>query len=130
MVAAAVDCDVAAGEYSSDSYDTERLANVVDCVQLDATRCGGFTGWLRCAAVAAAHNRDVSGHCAPSLHAVVGPAVPHCRHIEWFADHARLEPLLVERCPVVTGGKIHPPPGSGHGMTLAASATPYRVESG
>lgn len=129
-VAAAVECDVAAGEYSSDSYDTERLAPAVDCVQLDVTRCGGFTGWLAGAAVAAAHNRDVSGHCAPSLHAVIAPAVPYCRHIEWFADHARLERLLLEPCPVVSGGRIHPPPGPGHGMSLAGSAAPYRVDGG
>lgn len=41
-----VHCDVAAGEYVSDLYDARHLAPVVDCLQLDATRCGGYTGWL------------------------------------------------------------------------------------
>ena len=52
-VRAAVHCDVAAGEYAADLYDVARLCPVVDCLQLDVTRCGGYTGWLRGAAVAA-----------------------------------------------------------------------------
>jgi len=99
----ALRCDIAAGEYVSDVYDAARLAPVVDCLQLDATRCGGYTGWLRCAAVAAAHNLQVSAHCAPALHIPVAAAVPNLRHLEYFIDHVRLEPLLLqgvpERCP-------------------------------
>ena len=41
-------------------------AGAVDCLQADATRCGGITEWLRVAAVAAAHGLEVSGHCAPA----------------------------------------------------------------
>ena len=43
-------CDIAAGEYAADLYDVRALLPVVDCLQLDATRCGGYTGWLRGAA--------------------------------------------------------------------------------
>jgi L-alanine-DL-glutamate epimerase-like enolase superfamily enzyme len=68
---------------------------VVDCLQLDATRCGGYTGFQR-AAAAAAHNLQVSAHCAPALHAPIAAATPNLRHVEWFADHARLEPLLAD----------------------------------
>ncbi|HWF71518.1 MAG TPA: enolase C-terminal domain-like protein, partial [Mycobacterium sp.] len=60
VVRDAVRCDVAAGEYVSDRYDARRLAPVVDCLQLDATRCGGYTGWLAGAAIAASHNLQVS----------------------------------------------------------------------
>jgi L-alanine-DL-glutamate epimerase-like enolase superfamily enzyme len=120
-------CDVAAGEYLSDAIEAARLAGAVDCLQLDVTRCGGYTGWLRCAAVAAAAGRQVSGHCAPSLHAVVAAAVPELRHVEWFADHARLEPLLVDGAPAVADGTLAVPEGPGHGMTLAAGAERWRV---
>lgn len=121
-------CDVAAGEYISDTYDAERLVPVVDCLQLDVTRCGGYTGWRRAAAVAGAHNRQVSGHCAPSLHAWIGAATPHLRHVEYFVDHARLEPLLVDGRPEVTGGALRLPDGVvGHGMTLAATAARFRT---
>lgn len=115
----ALACDVAAGEYVADLDDLRPLLPVVDCIQLDATRCGGYTGFLRGAAVAAAHHLDVSAHCAPALHAPVAAAVPRLRHIEYFADHARLEPELVEGVPEARDGKLHPQcdkPGSG--MTL------------
>ncbi len=75
LVRRSVRCDVTAGEYAADVYDVRRLAPSLDCLQLDATRCGGYTGWLRGAAVAAAHNLDVSAHCVPALHApVAGPS--------------------------------------------------------
>jgi len=97
-------CDVAAGEYVSMVEDLPALLPVVDCVQLDATRCGGYTGFLRGAAVAAAFHRDVSAHCAPTVHAPVAAALPNLRHVEYFADHARLEPSLVSGAAVVQDG--------------------------
>lgn len=39
-VRTAVRCDVAAGEYAADPFDVARLCPVVDCLQLDVTRCG------------------------------------------------------------------------------------------
>lgn len=114
----AVRCDVAAGEYAADLYEAARLCPVVDCLQLDVTRCGGYTGFLRGCAVAAEHNLDVSAHCAPSLSVPVAAAVPNFRHIEWFADHARLDPLLVAGAPQVRDGQLRPGAGPGHGMAL------------
>jgi L-alanine-DL-glutamate epimerase-like enolase superfamily enzyme len=128
-------CDIAAGEYIADSYEAARLLPVLDCLQLDVTRCGGYTGWLRAAALALAQNREVSGHCAPALHAPVAAAVPHLRHVEWFADHARLEPLLVDGCPPVRDGAMQltedrPASGDrpGHGMTLRPEADRWRLD--
>ncbi len=103
-----LNCDVAAGEYVSEVDEASRLCGVVDCLQLDVTRCGGYTGWLRAAEVAQARQVDVSGHCAPSLHAAVAAAIPNLRHVEWFVDHARLEPILVEGAPPVHDGALHP----------------------
>ncbi len=126
VVAAALRADVAAGEYAADLDDVAGLCRVVDCIQLDVTRCGGYTGWLRAATVAQSHHLDVSGHCAPSLHAQVAGAVPHLRHVEWFVDHARLEPLLVDGLPPVHGGALHPDPAApGHGMTLRPDVERY-----
>lgn len=120
---AALRCDIAAGEYAADLYDVRALLPVVDCLQLDATRCGGFTGWLRGAALAQSRNMQVSAHCAPSLHAFVAAAVPNLRHVEWFVDHARLEPLLVEGLPDARCGALHlDSTAPGHGMTLRRDA--------
>ncbi|GAA2092959.1 enolase C-terminal domain-like protein [Microlunatus panaciterrae] len=85
--------DVAAGEYGYDLVYFQRLcsAGALDCVQVDVSRCGGITELLRIAAVAAAYNLDISGHCAPYLHAPVLAAVPNLRHLEWFHDHVRIE---------------------------------------
>lgn len=125
---AALRCDVTAGEYAADLFDVTALVPVVDCLQLDATRCGGYTGWLQAAAIAQAHNLPVSAHCAPSLHAVVAAAVTNLRHVEWFADHARLEPQLVEGAPTVSGGALHPDTDRpGHGMSLSARAAERQV---
>jgi L-alanine-DL-glutamate epimerase-like enolase superfamily enzyme len=120
-------CDVAAGEYVSEDRDAARLLPAVDCLQLDVTRCGGYTGWLRCAALAAAAGLEVSGHCAPALHAPVAAAAPRLRHVEWFADHARLEPLLADGVPPVADGTMVPNRATGHGMTLAAGSQRWRV---
>jgi L-alanine-DL-glutamate epimerase-like enolase superfamily enzyme len=127
-VRAALRCDVAAGEYAADLHDVAALLPVVDCLQLDATRCGGYTGFLQGAALAQGNDLQVSGHCAPALHAPVAAAVPNLRHVEWFADHARLEPELVDGAPDAHDGALHPDPGRpGHGMTLSPHAETRRV---
>ncbi|MGC4933096.1 enolase C-terminal domain-like protein [Gordonia sp. DT30] len=116
-----LDCDVTAGEYVWNITDAERTAPAVDCLQLDVTRCGGYTAWFRCAGIAAAHHLDVSAHCAPALHTPVAAATPNIRHIEYFADHARLEPHLADGVPEVIDGALKPSASAGHGMTLAAA---------
>ncbi len=115
--------DVAAGEYSWTLADSARLidAGAVDCLQLDVTRCGGVTGFLRAAALAAAHNLQVSGHCAPNLHAHVAAAIPNLRHLEYFHDHQRIEGMLFDGALDPDGGFLRPDPDqSGHGMRLRA----------
>ncbi|GAB3893429.1 glycoside hydrolase family 15 protein [Kibdelosporangium lantanae] len=64
--------DIAAGEYGYDLPYFARMAPVVDCLQVDVTRCGGYTEWARAAAVAAAAGIEVSAHCAPNLSAHAG----------------------------------------------------------
>jgi len=122
--------DVAAGEYSWTLADSRRLidAGAVDCLQLDVTRCGGVTEFLRGSALAAAHNLQVSGHCAPNLHARVALAVPNLRHVEYFHDHQRIEELLFDGALDPAGGVLTPEPGeAGLGLTLRESdAERYR----
>jgi L-alanine-DL-glutamate epimerase-like enolase superfamily enzyme len=114
----AVLADVTAGEYGHDATYFARMAPAVDCVQVDATRCGGWTGWLRAAAAVDAHQRDVSGHCAPYLTAPVAAATRNLRHLEWFHDHVRIEQMLFEGAADPVDGRLPLPPGPGHGLTL------------
>jgi L-alanine-DL-glutamate epimerase-like enolase superfamily enzyme len=122
--------DVAAGEYGYDAIYFARMleAGAVDCLQIDVTRCGGFTEWLRAAAGAGAHSVSVSGHCAPNLHAHVAIAVPNLRHLEYFHDHHRIEHLLFDGALDPKGGVLRPDVSApGHGMTLkTADAEEFR----
>ncbi|RRQ75935.1 mandelate racemase [Streptomyces griseofuscus] len=125
--------DVTAGEYGYTlPYFAQLIAaGAVDCLQADATRCGGITGWLRAAALAHAYGIDVSGHCAPSAHAHAAAAVPGLRHLEWFHDHVRIERLLFDGVLDPGGGSITPGADGapGLGLTLAEErAEPYRVQ--
>jgi L-alanine-DL-glutamate epimerase-like enolase superfamily enzyme len=126
-----VDPDVTAGEYGYDLTYFARMvdAEAVDCLQVDVTRCGGITEWLRAAAVAAARGLQVSGHCAPNLHAHVAAAVPNFRHLEYFHDHARIETMLFDGALDPSGGVLRPDPSRpGLGLTLKdATCARYRV---
>ncbi len=127
----AVRADVTAGEYGYDLVYFRRMcaAGAVDCLQADASRCGGITEWLRVAAVAASYGLEVSGHCAPHLHAHVAAAIPNLRHLEWFHDHVRIETLFFDGTLEPTGGVLQPDPAAlGHGLTLRRTdADPFRV---
>jgi L-alanine-DL-glutamate epimerase-like enolase superfamily enzyme len=113
--------DVTAGEYGYDPGYFARMvgAGAVDCLQADVTRCGGFTGWLQAATVAHAHHLDVSAHCGPNLHAFVAGAAPNLRHVEYFHDHARIDPMLFDGLPRVNGGVMRLDDGvAGLGVTV------------
>jgi L-alanine-DL-glutamate epimerase-like enolase superfamily enzyme len=126
-----VDPDVTAGEYGYDLPYFARMvdARAVDCLQADVTRCGGIIEWLRAAAVAAAKGLQISGHCAPNLHAHVAAAAPNLRHLEYFHDHARIETMLFDGALPPTGGTLRPDRSRpGLGLTLKdPNAAPYRV---
>ena len=123
------EADIAAGEYCWGVQDAARLlaAGAVDCLQLDVTRCGGFTGWLDGAAAAAASGIQLSAHCAPQLSAHAVCAVVGARHLEYFHDHARIEPMLFDGTLHVQGGALEPRDEPGHGLTLAERAEEFRV---
>lgn len=125
-----VSADVTAGEYGTGIYYFRRMceAEAVDCLQVDATRCGGYTEWLRSAAVAASYGLEVSAHCAPHLHAAVAAATPNLRHVEWFHDHVRVDRALLHGTLDPSGGTILPGHDApGHGFELRDDADAYRV---
>jgi L-alanine-DL-glutamate epimerase-like enolase superfamily enzyme len=127
----AVDADVTAGEYGTDLYYFRRLceSGAIDCLQVDASRCGGITEWLRAAAVAASFGLEVSGHCAPHLHVHAAASIPNLRHLEWFHDHTRIESMFFDGTLDPRGGTLTPNPDApGHGLTLrAGDIAEYRV---
>jgi L-alanine-DL-glutamate epimerase-like enolase superfamily enzyme len=123
--------DVAAGEYG-DTLDYFRrmiAAGAVDCLQADATRCGGYTGFRAVAALCDAVHVPLSAHCAPQLHAHVACAVAALRHVEYFHDHVRVDRLLFDGVLEPERGTLCPDHARrGHGLTLRErDAERYRV---
>jgi L-alanine-DL-glutamate epimerase-like enolase superfamily enzyme len=103
--------DIAAGEYGYDLWYFRRMlsAGAVDVQQADATRCGGFTGFLQVGSLCAAHHLPLSSHCAPALH-----LHPCCattadfRHMEYFHDHVRIESILFDGTASPVEGALRP----------------------
>lgn len=123
--------DITAGEYGYDAFYFRRMlaAGAVDVLQVDATRCGGITGYLRAAALCEATPLPMSAHTAPSLHTHPSCALTCVRNIEYFHDHARLEPMLFDGALAPVGGALHPDLGRpGMGLSLKrADAEPFAV---
>lgn len=121
---------IAAGEYGYHPMDLRRLldASAVDVVQVDVTRCLGFTGTRKAAALCESYGVPLSTHCAPALSAHVGTGLARLLHIEAFHDHMRLEPLLFDGVPEWTDGTMQPDvERPGHGMSLRPDADRYAV---
>jgi L-alanine-DL-glutamate epimerase-like enolase superfamily enzyme len=109
---------IAAGEYGYDPFYFQRMlaAQAVDVLQADVTRCGGITGFLQVAALCQAHNVPLSGHTAPAEHVHAACAAVPFSELEWFHDHVRIERMLFDGLPKLTGGTLQPDlsrPGNG-----------------
>ena len=116
---------IAAGEYGYDLPYFQRMlaAGAGDVQQADATRCGGITGLLQAATVAAAHEVTFSAHCAPSIHAHACCAVRRLAHLEYFHDHVRVEGMLFEGTLQPVAGQLRPDPERpGLGLELRRDA--------
>ncbi len=123
--------DIAAGEYGWDVWYFRHMldAGAVDVLQVDSTRCGGFTGFMQAASVAQSHGLAVSAHCAPALHAHIGAVVPSLAHVEYFHDHVRIESIFFEGVPALQDGcLVVDADRPGLGLALRqADADRYRI---
>ncbi len=90
--------EISAGEYGYDPQWFRGLlaSGAVDVLQADATRCGGFTGFLVADSLCESWMLPLSSHCAPTLHVHVAAAAKRLRHIEYFHDHVRIERMFFE----------------------------------
>jgi L-alanine-DL-glutamate epimerase-like enolase superfamily enzyme len=102
--------EVAAGEYAWDLFELERLADCVDVLQGDVTRCGGITNLLRADGICRAHNLPFSAHCAPQVSAHLCCAMERAVHVEYFHDHERVESMLFAGALPVEDGRLCPDP--------------------
>jgi L-alanine-DL-glutamate epimerase-like enolase superfamily enzyme len=123
--------DIAAGEYGYDPvYFRQMLvAQAVDVLQADATRCAGITGFLKVNALCEANCLPLSAHTAPSIHMHVCCAAPAACHLEYFHDHVRVEEILFDGVVHPKGGRLAPDlsrPGIGLEIK-AADASRYQA---
>jgi L-alanine-DL-glutamate epimerase-like enolase superfamily enzyme len=123
--------EIAAGEYGYTPWYFQQMlaAQAVDCLQADATRCGGFTGFRKVSALCEAYQIPLSAHCAPQLHAHLGCCSQPLRHIEYFHDHVRISKMLFDGALVAEEGQLRPNPARpGHGLTLKhPEAEKYKI---
>ncbi len=115
---------IAAGEYGyTPTYFRRMLeAGAVDCLQADATRCGGFTGLFKVAALSEAFHIPLSAHCAPHLHLHAACCLAPLAHIEYFHDHVRIADMLFDGRQSPFAGSLSPDPSRpGHGLSLKTS---------
>ena len=122
---------ITAGEYGWSLFHFRDLLRdrCVDVIQPDATRVGGFTGFLRAAELCDVWHTPISSHTAPQLHAHVCSAAPRVRHLELFHDHHRIESMLFDGAIAVEDGCMGPDPDRpGMGLVFrTADAEHYRV---
>jgi L-alanine-DL-glutamate epimerase-like enolase superfamily enzyme len=118
---------VAAGEYGFEPSYVERMlgAAAVDVLQVDGTRCGGVSGFVRASTLCEVHNAPLSAHTAPSLHATLCCVAPPALNVEYFHDHARIEHMLFDGARTPECGRLAPDwdrPGLGLELKRADAA--------
>lgn len=102
--------DISDGEYGYGLYDFARMidAEMLDVLQADATRCGGFSGLLAVDGLCQTTMTPLSTHCAPHLHLHAAMACKQLRHIEYFFDHVRIERMLFDGAAGAQNGEMAP----------------------
>ena len=133
---APAEMEIAAGEYGFDAAYFRRMmqAGAVDVIQVDATRCGGVTGFLQAAGEVDSIGLPLSAHTAPSLHGHLCCCVNRARNVEYFHDHVRIESMLFDGALTARAGALRPDPSApGFGWSLktkdAAGYLVYEAET-
>lgn len=104
--------EISDGEYGYGLYEFARMidAQMLDVLQADATRCGGFSGLLAVDGLAQSTMTPLSTHCAPHLHLHAALACKQLRHIEYFYDHYRIEQMLFDGAADPVHGRLSADP--------------------
>lgn len=104
--------DISDGEYGYGLYEFARMidAQMLDVLQADATRCGGFSGLLAVDGLAQSTMTPLSTHCAPHLHLHAAMACKQLRHMEYFYDHYRIERMLFDGAAEPVNGRLSADP--------------------
>jgi L-talarate/galactarate dehydratase len=125
MLARSLDTSIATGEMLASVGEHVRLleAGSVDIIQPDAPRIGGFTQFLKLAALAEHQHLQLAPHFAMEIHLHLAAAYPlgaWVEHFDW------LDPLFDEHLEI-SGGRMHLSTRPGLGFTLSEQARAWTV---
>ncbi len=115
---------IATGEHEYTKYGARDLLlnNAVDVVQLDASKCGGITEWLKIAAIAQAWNLPVAPHAMHFLHMHLVSAAPNGLVLEYLFMHEEANALLFVDPPMPADGSLRIPETPGLGIEINEEA--------
>jgi L-alanine-DL-glutamate epimerase-like enolase superfamily enzyme len=101
---------IAAGEYIYVLDDARLLVEeqAVDVLQVDVTRCGGITNFLKISNLAEICHLPLSAHTCPSIHATLCCASLPAINVEYFYDHQRIEAMLFDGAIRPVNGVLKP----------------------
>ncbi len=125
QLARSLDTSIATGEMLASVGEHIRLleAGSVDIIQPDAPRIGGFTQFLKLAALAEHNNLQLAPHFAMEIHLHLAAAYPleaWVEHFDW------LDPLFNEHLEI-RDGRMHLSDRPGLGFTLSDQAHAWTV---
>lgn len=102
--------EISNGEYGYAPYNFQQIiaAGAADVLQADATRCGGYSGFLTVDALCEANALPLSSHCAPYATLPVAAAAKTLRHVEYFYDHVRIERVFFDGVRDPANGALTP----------------------
>ena len=114
-IAAEVKTPIQIGENLLNTLEFQKAidAKAAEYYMPDVQRIGGVTGWLRAAALAHAHNLDMSSHLFPEFSAHLLAVTPTCHWLEYmdWANSILQQPFEVKN------GQVVIPDVPGVGMT-------------
>jgi L-alanine-DL-glutamate epimerase-like enolase superfamily enzyme len=119
-VRSSIKIPVATGEHEYTKYGMRDLLlnKAVDIVQVDVTRCGGITEWLKIAAMAQAWNVVMAPHCMEYMHMHLLGAIPNGLMLERILTFEPLNEIVFVGQPQPKDGFIEIPDLPGLGLAL------------
>jgi L-alanine-DL-glutamate epimerase-like enolase superfamily enzyme len=111
---------IGTGEHEYTKYGVRDLIinKAVDIVQVDVTRCGGITEYMKIAAMTQAWNLSVAPHGMEYMHMHLVAAVPNGLTLERLLLFENVNDLVFENAPQPKNGYLDIPDLPGLGLTL------------
>lgn len=120
--AASTDIPLGTGEHEYIRYGARDLLmnDAVDYLQMDITRCGGFTEMLKVAALSQAWNVALAPHAMEHMHMHLASAAPNAIFLERLFLFEDITGLVFKDAPLPTDGMLVIPEKAGLGLELSA----------